>query len=134
MNQKILDKFKNLTKAFEKFSEIVSAEVEDEIIKRDACIQRFEFTIELFWKFLKLYMIENGEKEINFPREVLQKAYKYNLINNEEIWLNMLTDKNRTSNIYDEEEIEKIYSNIRNNYYNEMKACYNLLKERVKSD
>lgn len=132
MTQKISNKFENLTSAFEKFSEIINAEVENKMIKRDACIQRFEFTIELFWKFLRLYMIENREKEINFPREVLQKAYKYNLINNEEIWLNMLTDRNKISHIYDEEEIEKIYSNIINNYYNEMKNCYNLLKERVK--
>jgi len=125
-------KFKSLTEFLEKLSIIINSEIKDKMIKRDACIQRFEFTIELFWKFLRLYMMENGEKEINFPREVLQKAYKYNLINSEETWLNMLTDRNKTSHIYDEEEIEKIYSNIINNYYNEMKNCYNLLKERVK--
>lgn len=54
--------------------------------KVDASIQRFEFTVELFWKLLKRSIISLG-REVNFPKEVLQEAYLSKMIEDEKIWL-----------------------------------------------
>jgi len=48
---------------FTKHSNIVDDEIMHAII-RDSCIQRFEYTFDAFWKFIKLYLEECEIKEI----------------------------------------------------------------------
>jgi nucleotidyltransferase substrate binding protein (TIGR01987 family) len=79
----------------------------------DATIQRFEFTFELSWKFLKDYFAER-EVILNYPKEVLKEAYAVRLINNEPLWLQMLYDRNMTAHAYDEDLADEIYARIRN--------------------
>lgn len=77
----------------------------------DATIQRFEFTFELAWKFLKEYFLER-DIILNYPKEVIQEAYHMHLIDHEEIWVNMLKDRNLTSHTYDEKLAEAIHGRI----------------------
>ena len=78
----------------------------------DATIQRFEFTIELFWKLLKKILLSKGVST-QYPRDVLQEAYAGNLIDDEQVWLNMMNDRNQTSHSYDEELANQIYERIK---------------------
>ena len=78
----------------------------------DASIQRFEFTIELFWKLLKR-ILESRGLEVPYPKNVLQAAYAGGLIDNEEIWLQMLIDRNQTLNTYNEVLANEIYERIK---------------------
>jgi nucleotidyltransferase substrate binding protein (TIGR01987 family) len=78
----------------------------------DATIQRFEFTIELFWKLLKI-LLESKGVEVLYPKDVLNAAYKGHLIEDEEAWLNMLKDRNLTSHTYDEKLADLIYERIK---------------------
>lgn len=89
----------------------------------DATIQRFEFTFELAWKFLKDYFFEQGI-ELNYPKEVLQEAFNVNLINNEIIWIQMLKDRNMTSHTYDEKLADEIYIKIKS-YVPELRNLLN---------
>ncbi len=79
---------------------------------RDATIQRFEFTIELFWKVLKK-VLSYEKVESTTPRDVISKAYQYELIHGENVWLNMLDDRNNTSHAYKEEESKIIFEHIK---------------------
>lgn len=94
----------------------------------DGTIQRFEFSIELFWKLLKKILAEKGV-EAPFPRDVLQKAYAGHLIDDETVWLSMLRDRNQTSHTYDEELASAIYIRIKT-YYPVLKKTYAFLKEK----
>jgi nucleotidyltransferase substrate binding protein (TIGR01987 family) len=81
---------------------------------RDATIQRFEFTFEVVWKTLKLYLERQGH-ECGGPRTTLKKAFAENLIPTPEEadgWLQMLEDRNLTTHAYDEELARGIYSRI----------------------
>jgi len=78
----------------------------------DATIQRFEFTIELFWLFLKV-LLESKGVEVQYPKDVFNAAYKGHLIDDEEFWLNMLKDRNLTSHTYDEKLADLIYARIK---------------------
>lgn len=72
-------------------------------LMRDATIQRFEFTFEVTWKTLKLYLERQGF-ECSGPRPVLKKAFQASLIPTPEeadVWLRMLDDRNLTSHAYD---------------------------------
>ncbi len=72
------------------------AESPDNPLLVDASIQRFEFTIELFWKTFRHLLALEG-KETFSPKESLQAAYQLGWIRNEAAWLGMLKDRNLTS-------------------------------------
>lgn len=93
------------------------AQPESELI-RDATIQRFEFTFEVVWKTLKLYLERQGH-ECGGPRPTLKKAFAENLISTPEDadrWLQMLDDRNLTSHAYDEALASRIYQHIVQDY------------------
>lgn len=93
------------------------AQPESDLI-RDATIQRFEFTFEVVWKTLKLYLERQGH-ECGGPRPTLKKAFAENLISTPDEadhWLQMLEDRNLTSHAYDEALAKRIYEHIVRDY------------------
>ena len=108
------ESFITLGKAIDRLKDVLEHPQLNEIdYLRDAAIQRFEFTIELFWKMLKKILLHE-KIESTTPRDTLSKAYQYKLINDEEIWLNMLDDRNNTSHAYKEAEAKIIFDHIKN--------------------
>lgn len=81
----------------------------------DATIQRFEFSVELFWKLLKRLLLDLGQ-ETNYPKAVLREAFSTGLIDQEQKWIQMLDDRNETSHTYDEELADVIYGRIKTIY------------------
>lgn len=94
----------------------------------DATIQRFEITIELFWKTLRHLLALEG-KAVFSPKESLQAAYQLGWLHNEAVWLSILKDRNLTSHTYHEELAEQVVVRIRS-YYPEMERICQFLKER----
>ena len=93
------------------------AQPESELI-RDATIQRFEFTFEVVWKTLKLFLERQGH-ECGGPRPTLKKAFAEGLIPTPEeadIWLRMLEDRNLTSHAYDQALAASIHLHIVREY------------------
>ena len=85
---------------------------------RDATIQRFEFTFEVVWKTLKLFLERQGY-ECGGPRPTLKKAFAEGLIPTAEeadIWLRMLEDRNLTSHAYDQALAASIHAHIVGEY------------------
>jgi nucleotidyltransferase substrate binding protein (TIGR01987 family) len=87
-------------------------------IVRDAAIQRFEFTFELVWKTLQLFLEHEG-LESSGPRAVLKRAFVMRLIPDQDeadVWLRMLDDRNLTSHAYEETLAVRIYTRIVHDY------------------
>nr|WP_286183325.1 HI0074 family nucleotidyltransferase substrate-binding subunit [Bacillus sp. ISL-55] len=95
----------------------------------DGTIQRFEFTIELYWKTLKRILTSEGI-ETRTPKETLKEAYQIGWLQNETAWLQMLKDRNETSHTYDEEAALRILQNIKE-YFPEMKTTLRILRKKV---
>ena len=130
----INDKIKQLEKVFENLKIIIDAyeNEEDRIIKdvlRDSIIQRFEFVTELSWKLMKKYLDENLVLEVYSPRSVIKESYKQDLIENGELWLDILEDRNLTSHTYDENTANRIKDNIVNKYVLEFEKFIIRIKE-----
>lgn len=102
----------NFANALNKFTEVVDKE---EFYKNegfgdiylDLLVKRFEFTYEMAWKSLKRYLDYIGIDAKN-PRAVFKEAYAQQIITDENIWLDMIEQRNLTSHIYDEFEISEI--------------------------
>lgn len=97
---------------------------------RDSVIQRFEYTVDLFWKYIKKYL-ESAQviTGINIPGEVIKTAYSLKIINAEEAEqiLAMIKSRNLTSHIYVEEIAEHLGKEIPK-YYKILNAIINRLK------
>ncbi len=104
---------KNFHKAVTKLEQGIE-EAEDEL-DRDGIIQRFEFTFELFWKTLKLILEFEGW-ECKSPRSCLKQAFRHEYIDEGEIYLDMLEDRNRSTHIYKEEMSKDIFERVKNDY------------------
>ena len=106
-------KLNNFRNALERLKEsITEEEKSNSTVVRDGVIQRFEFTTELSWKTAREYLLSLHVMDINSPKTVLKEAYNNNLIDNEEAWLQILTDRNSTSHIYDEDFAKEIFQRI----------------------
>jgi len=75
---------------------------------RDASIQRFEFTIELAWKTIMRFARREGV-ECSSPRQAFRAAFKLGWIEDNDIWLDMLEDRNLTSHTYSEKLADALY-------------------------
>lgn len=84
-------------------------------LEEDGVIRRFKLTFELFWKTLKLFLREEGVSA-RTPRDVFKEAFKLEWFDNEELFLNMLEDRNKTSHIYDNKTSREIFQRIKENY------------------
>ncbi|PCJ25116.1 MAG: nucleotidyltransferase [Rickettsiales bacterium] len=95
----------------------------------DASIQRFEYSIELFWKFLKKILQREG-RPVQLPREILKESFQAHLIDNEQIWIDMLIDRNQTSHTYNEDLADEIYQRIKTTHLSEMLTSFESLVKK----
>ena len=117
-----------LKSAFNRLKEAVERVKDD--LDRDGAIQRFEFTVELLWKTLKKILAYN-KVECFSPRDCVKKAFRFGIIDDDEIVLDMLDDRNRSSHIYSEEEAAKIYERISKVYVPAIEKLLKEIEERV---
>jgi nucleotidyltransferase substrate binding protein (TIGR01987 family) len=99
-----------LNRALARFKEALALPV-SEGVNLDGTIQRFEFTFELTWKCAKRALAIKGI-DARSPRDAIKECYGLGWIDDEEVWINMLTDRNRTSHTYVEEIAQDVYARL----------------------
>ena len=109
-------KKKQTQRAIYSLEELVSkySANQTDVILRDALIQRFEYSTEAFWKYLKAYLQTEHSLSANSPREVIRTGLFAKLYSEEisQELLQMLDDRNLTSHTYVEELAESIAHRI----------------------
>lgn len=73
----------------------------------DVAVKRFEFTYEMAWKAL-MRILDYLGIDARAPRPIFKEAYAQGLLNDEQVWLDMIEMRNLSSHIYDEHEISRI--------------------------
>lgn len=126
-NKKILDSLQKLEVALKRLGEAL-AEESTNPLAIDGTIQRFEFVFELMWKTLKRALEVEG-MICQTAREALKTGFQIGWINPEELWLQMLDDRNMTSHTYDQPTAQQIYNNIQS-YYPEIQKLAQFLRMR----
>ncbi|VAX35783.1 Protein of unknown function DUF86, Caur_2869 group [hydrothermal vent metagenome] len=123
-------KYNDATKALETLEEILTHEFS--IVVRDATIQRFEYTFEAIWKFLKEYLKEKEGVIANTPKAVFRAIFSSGFLTEDEtvLCLTMTDRRNDTSHTYKEAVSELIYEDIPD-YVHLMKNLLNKFKDKV---
>jgi len=96
-------------------------------LEEQGMIQAFEFTHELAWNTLKDYLQNQGAATLYGSKDSTREAYKYNLIENGEIWMEMIESRNLSSNTYNRDLAKRIVQAIRDHYYDEFKQLIKTL-------
>ena len=130
MGKRWSEKIKDLENAVSRLDEAIkdSKKIELSTLK-DGVIQRFEFTLELSWKILKTYLVNEGIDCVNTPKSVVREAYKAGIIKNGEIQIEMIDNRNLTSHIYSQSMADDIYLRITKKYFKELDLLFHFLKE-----
>jgi len=87
---------------------------------RDSIIQRFEYSIDTFWKFLKLYLQEHLKVtlESTVPRAIIREAVNANLVSEQDapILMDCITSRNETSHTYNKFLAQQVVDSIPDYY------------------
>jgi len=78
-------------------------------IIRDACIQRFEFCIELAWKTSKKILGSSSTTAKPVMREMAQNG----LIQSPDLWFAFIEARNKSSHTYDEDLAKEVLKSVK---------------------
>ena len=121
-------RFQNYSKAFV-LLRIIIEENEDILtlsdLEKEGLIRRFKFTFELAWKTLKDKMQEDGIMIDKIsPKFILKLAYNSKYINNIEVWIAMVNDRNLISQTYNFDNFNKVLKALQDTYYSHLEELY----------
>jgi nucleotidyltransferase substrate binding protein (TIGR01987 family) len=124
-------RFANYEKAFRLLREALADVDSLSELEKEGAIQRFEFTVELAWKTLKDYLEHSGVVlEQNTPKQVIKQAFAAKLINDGQIWVEILDWRNRMSHTYDEAVFNEAVHEIAKRFLGAFQELYNFFKNR----
>ena len=102
-------------------------------LEEQGLIQAFEFTHELAWNSLKDFLQSRGVIGLYGSKDATRAAFKQGLLDNGEVWLEMVRDRNLTSHTYNAQIASAIVAAILDRYYFEFMSLQNRL-EKLKSE
>lgn len=125
-------RFQNFSRAFLLLREAYEMDyTKMDAMHKEAYVRRFEFTFELAWKTLKDVMEFDGIVfEKISPKFIIRDAFQYKYIDNPEIWMKMVDDRNLMSHTYNFNTFEDVLTEVRLKYYDELDKFYTSLLER----
>lgn len=108
--ERFYERFADYRKAIARLKDALDKPI-DEFI-RDAVIQRFEFSYELAWKTVQLYL-ELPNATIRSPRDAFRESLRYGIIEDGNGWSLLHEKRNLTSHTYDESLAQEVFAFVR---------------------
>jgi len=87
------------------------------VLEKDGVIKRFEFTFELAWKTLQDKLYDERYLTTKGPKPVIKQAFKNGMITDGQAWMDMLTDRNNSTHLYEESAAVSIFDRIQITYF-----------------
>lgn len=99
-------------------------------IVRDAAIQRYEFTFELLWKSIKIFLEEHEGIASNSPKSSFREVKSILGLTEEEVelCLQMCEDRNLSVHTYSEKLAKALYDKL-NSYFSISKKIFEKISE-----
>lgn len=129
MSEILEKKLNELKKALKTLKDI--AKQRESMVVRDSTIKRFEYTFELTWKVLKIYLTEQEGIDIYSPKKVFREARNAEIISDKDLpdYLYMVDDRNSVAHIYGELGAKTVYKNIKKNHIKLIEKILNKIEE-----
>lgn len=122
-------RFNNFEKAFSQFEKFIEKKDNLNELEKQGLIQSFEYTHELAWNVLKDYLQYEGTQNLLGSRSTVKEAFNKGVIDEGQIWIDMIESRSKTVHIYEESILKKELDKIINNYHSEFDKLYNKFKK-----
>ncbi len=135
MNNKTIrwqQRFENLTKAYGQLKNNLNIAKPNEA-EQQGIIKSFEFTFELSWKTLKDYLESQGVIALS-PREVIKQAFHLEFLQDGDIWIEMLENRNLMAHTYNEQYATKALNLIKAHYFTSISHLIIFFESKISSD
>jgi nucleotidyltransferase substrate binding protein (TIGR01987 family) len=101
-------------------------------LEKEGTIQRFEIAFELAWKTMKDYLEENG-LVVNpaTPRSVIKEAFAAKLLDDGQVWIDMMLHRNLLSHTYDIKVFEEVLQTVAKKYLPALDRLHEFLSVRL---
>lgn len=86
-------------------------------LEKQGLIQSFEYTHELAWLVMKDYFFYQGQANITGSRDATREAFNKGLIEQGELWMEMIKSRNQTSHTYNSNVANEIVHQILSAYH-----------------
>lgn len=119
-----IQRFNHFSKAFAQLAEAVELSKQRKLSKLEeqGLIQAFEYTHEIAWNTLKDFLEERGVKRLYGSKDTTREAFRTGLIENGEVWMDMINSRNLTSHTYNEDVAKDIANKVINLYFSEFQG------------
>ncbi len=113
-----LQRFDNYQQALDTLQDAVNLSQQRALSKleQQGLIQGFEFTHELAWKTLKDFFDYRGVSGVIGSRDATRSAFREGIIENGDLWMEMIKSRNLSSHTYREEVANEIAHKIIHQY------------------
>ncbi len=128
--EKLANILHDTEKALRQLDRALQEEFSD--IIRDATIQRFEYSFELFWKLVKTYLNIIEGIDCYSPKTCFRELLPISIAseNEVEMFLKMTDHRNLTTHIYDEGVSDEVFRAIPS-YYSTINDVLNRIKIKI---
>lgn len=96
-------------------------------------IQAFEFTHELAWNVLKDYIEHMGGQKMIGSKDTTREAFQKGLIQDGQIWMDMILSRNLSSHTYNEDTAKQIADRVITEFYPAFNQLFSKM-EYLKND
>ena len=125
----------NLKPALEQLNAAVDLSKQRQLtdLEKQGLIQAFEFTHELAWNVMKDYFDYQGGNQITGSRDATREAFAKGLIQDGDMWMEMIKSRNQTSHTYNKNIASDITDKILNHYSSLLSDFYKKMSSLSKS-
>ena len=130
-----IQRYDNFSKAFKQLSKFIEKKELNEL-EEQGLLQSFQYNYELAWNMIKDFYENQGETDIQGSRDAIRLAFKRGLIDDGQIWMDMIKSRILTAHTYNEKTAREVSDDVRNKYYSEFKKLklkYEKIMDREKS-
>lgn len=121
-------RFANFENAFKVFKIAIEDYQNPSDLEKEGTVQRFEFTHELAWTVMKDFLLDKGLLGIIGSKDATRLAFQNGIIEDGQVWMDMIDSRNRTVNTYHENILEVEYHKIKYIYFPLIDKFYTKMK------
>ena len=125
-----MKKFENFCKALANLEE--GAKIENlSMVEEVGLIKLFEICFVQSWKVLKEILKMHGDRnsKSGSPRQIFKAAYSAGILPEEEVWIEILEDRNILSHVYDADKAQITIAKVREKYLPAFQKLKQILEE-----
>ena len=130
MPNNLIQSYETFLKAYKKLSEFIETDNGTEK-DRAAIIHAYEYTFELWWKFLQRYLEDCETISEHGPGATIRNAFQFGILEEGQPYMEMLRDRNSIAHTYKEDISKEIHQRIIHEHLETLKDFVEIFNKKI---